>query len=62
MERCRYAEAWLKADIFTMSTVSRATLAETAESIGDAIALSYNRFGRIDLPFMASALRLAETR
>lgn len=61
MERyCEHAEAWLKADIFTMSTVSRATLAETAESIGDAIALSYNRFGRIDLPFMASALRRDE--
>lgn len=53
-------EMAMKADIFTKSTVSAAVLSETAESLGDAIALSYNRFARLDLPFMARALSIPE--
>ena len=53
-------EKALKTDIFRTSTVSAAVLSETAESLSDAIALSYNRFARLDLPFMAKALALTE--
>ena len=53
-------EKAVKTDIFTKSTVSSAVLSETAESLGDAIALSYNRFGRMNLSFMAKAMSIAE--
>lgn len=46
----------IKSDLFTRSTVSAARLAEKAESVGDAIALSYNRFARLNLDFMAKAM------
>lgn len=58
---CEQTEAWLKSDIFTMCTVSRAMLADKAESIGDAVVLSYNRFGRLDMAFMAAALGREES-
>lgn len=45
-----------KAEIFTRSTVSHATLADKAETIDDAIALSYNRLGRLDVDTVASYL------
>ncbi|CAN5466020.1 hypothetical protein BH10PSE16_BH10PSE16_04310 [soil metagenome] len=53
-------EKAVKTDIFSKSTVSAAVLSETAESLSDAIALSYNRFARLDLAFMAKALSLGE--
>lgn len=49
-------ETAVKADIFAKSTVSRAVLSESAESIGDAIALSYNRYAKMDIAFMAKAM------
>jgi N12 class adenine-specific DNA methylase len=54
-------ETAVKADIFSKSTVSRAVLAETAESMSDAIALSYNRFGKMNFGFMAGALGSTES-
>ncbi len=57
---CEKTEAWLKSDIFTMCTVSRAKLADKAQTVGDAVALSYNRFGRLDLAFMAAAMERDE--
>ena len=54
-------ETAVKADIFAKSTVSRAVLSENAESVGDAIALSYNRFAKMDIAFMAKAMGCNET-
>lgn len=51
----------IKADIFFKATIARPALIETAQSIGDAIALSYNKFARLDLTFMAKALDRAES-
>ena len=50
------SEAHKKAEIFSRSTVSASVLSDTAETIGDAHALSYNKYGRLNLEFMASAL------
>ena len=49
-------ETTLKADIFRGSTVSNAVLSDKATNLEDAISLSYNRFGRMDLGWMAAAL------
>lgn len=49
-------ETHVKAEIFNRSTVGVSVLSDTAESIGDALALSYNKFGNLNLEFMASAL------
>ena len=49
-----------KADIFTGSTVSVATLPEKVESIDDAIALSYNKYGRLEVSTIAVALDCSE--
>lgn len=38
-------ETHMKSEIFMRSTVGNSVLSETAESVGDAIALSYNKFG-----------------
>lgn len=53
-------EKAVKTDIFSKSTVSNAVLSDTAETLSDAIALSYNRFARLDLAFMATALSIDE--
>lgn len=53
-------EAALKSDIFRESTVSNAVLKERADTIEDAIALSYNRFGRMDTAWMAGAMGVPE--
>lgn len=45
-----------KAEVFSRSTVSQATLAETAQTVEDAIALSYNRYGFLDVGFTAKCL------
>lgn len=45
-----------KAEVFSRCTVSRATLAETAQTLEDAIALSYNRNGCLDTGFAAKCL------
>ena len=49
-------EIYSKAEIFSRCTISKAVLIETAGSMADAISLSYNRFGKIEIDFMASAL------
>lgn len=46
----------VKADIFSRPTVARAVLAETAETIAQAMALSFNRYARFDAAFVAKAL------
>ncbi|UUZ66240.1 hypothetical protein LP417_35075 (plasmid) [Polaromonas sp. P1-6] len=53
-------ETAVKTDIFVKSTVSGAVLSEKAESISDAIALSYNRFAKLDIAFMAKAMGSGE--
>lgn len=53
-------EAAKKADIFKGSTVSVATLAEKAQTIDDAIALSYNKHGRLLVSTVAGALDITE--
>lgn len=50
------SETAVKADVFSRPTVSRATLADTAETLAQAMALSFNRFARFDLAFVAKAL------
>lgn len=49
-------ETAVKADIFSKSTVSHAILAESVETMGEAIALSYNKFAKFDVKFIAKAL------
>lgn len=46
-------ETAVKADIFYKSTVSQAVLAESAETMGEAIALSYNKFAKFVPEFVA---------
>lgn len=53
-------ETALKADIFRESTVSNAVLKDSADTIEDAIALSYNRFGRLETSWMARAMGVPE--
>jgi N12 class adenine-specific DNA methylase len=52
-------ETAVKSDIFKASTVSHAVLADRAQSLDDAIVLSYNRFGRLNLGWMAGAMETA---
>lgn len=49
-------EVATKAEIFTRSTVSHATLADSAQTMDDAIALSYNRAGKLDVDMVAKYL------
>jgi len=49
-------EAALKAEIFERSTVCGATLKTSADTLEEAIALSYNHEGRFDLSFIVKAL------
>lgn len=49
-----------KADVFTKSTVSKAALLSKAESIEDAIVISYNKTGKMRIDVMAKALGQTE--
>jgi N12 class adenine-specific DNA methylase len=51
-------EVAIKADIFNGSTVSTAVLAERADTIEDAIALSYNKHGCLKLQSIESAMQV----
>lgn len=51
-----------KADLFSHSTVAPASLASTADTLDDGIALSYNRLGRLDVGFVAKAMGKAASR
>lgn len=54
-------EVAVKADLFSRSTISTATLAESAATIEDGIALSYNKLGRMDVSFIAKAMGTTQT-
>ncbi|WP_234265149.1 Eco57I restriction-modification methylase domain-containing protein [Hydrogenophaga sp. NFH-34] len=54
-------EVAVKADLFHKSTISAATLAETADTVEDGLALSYNRFGRMDAQFIARAMGVSKS-
>lgn len=49
-------EEAVKADVFFGSTVSVATIPEKAESVDDAVVLSYNKLGRMDVATVAHAM------
>lgn len=49
-----------KADVFTKSTVQKAKLVSEAQSIEDAIVISYNKTGAMDFKVMAKALGQSE--
>lgn len=49
-----------KAEIFKRSTVSKAKLLDQADTVSDALALSYNQFGFLNLAYMAHLLKVDE--
>jgi N12 class adenine-specific DNA methylase len=49
-------DCWVKTDIFNRCTVSKATLADKAETLADAVALALNRVGRLDAGEVARLL------
>ena len=49
-------ETYTKAPIFRTCTVSRATIASKAETLADALALSFNHHGRLHMAFLAECL------
>ena len=53
-------EKAVKTDIFTKSTVGHAALSETAETLAEALALSYNRHAKLNIQCMATALSISE--
>lgn len=52
-------EVAIKADVFTKSTISTATLPEKADTVEDALALSFNRYGSLNTRFIAQAVGMA---
>ena len=52
-------QTYSKADIFFKTTVSTAILATKAESLGDAIGLSYNSRGEFDITIVAKSLDIS---
>lgn len=49
-------ESAVKADIFHRPTVAKAVLSETAETLAQAMALSLNRYAKLNVAFIAQAL------